>query len=468
MDYVENIEQKPTRSDELNHIGTEFYAKGMLRPAYFHFMAALESDPRNSRAWMNIGATLAHGGHDPAAEIAARLGLALDPFNVMFKNNIGNALMGQRKYSEAVRYFDEALQAISTDAGLYHNQGLALYMFGDFSQAEAYLRQAVELRPDVPAIQNDLALAMLCQGKIQPALEIYEVRWKTLYQSKIWGLGVPEWQGEDLQGKKILIHHEQGFGDSIMLGRFIADVVALGAEVTISVPPELMRLFGYLNYGGPSLRIIDWESDDVKAEYDYHSPMMNVMRWLGIASKGEISSEPYITLPEEYEVNFKLPPAKVKIGLCWASGDHGPHLSKRRRYIPLEKLFPLALLPGVRLISLQKGENEKDIEHSGAHSFVFNPMAKVQDFYDTAHLISQLDLVITVDSAVAHLAGALGKPVIMFSPSPRCWRWWNIKFNGLPWYEDMVIVQQAEDGSWDEAIVEAVEEASMFVRYANA
>lgn len=466
MDHQEKTPKELSKADKLNHAGAMFYQQGQLKPAYMHFLAALISEPNNPMVWMNIGATLAHGGHNRAAEIAGRKGQALDPFNPMFKNNIGNALMTQRKYAEATECFEQVLSSIKDDAGVYHNAGLSLYMVEDFKQAELHYVEALRLRPELTSVKNDLALALLAQGKIQQGMEEYEVRWIELFKSKIWTLDVPQWQGEDLADKRLLIHHEQGFGDSLMLSRFINNIVeADEAEVTIAVPADLVELF---LYNWPNLKVIDWESDLKASDYDYHCPMMSLMKHLGISSKDEISAEPYLKAYHAPTNFFGLPESKVKIGVCWASGDHGPRLSRRRRYVPLENLLDMALLPDTTLVSLQVGEAEKDIEYTGSHSLIYNPRHRIENFYDTAKLINELDLVVTVDSAVAHLAGAMGKPVIMLSPSPRCWRWWNIKYNGLPWYEDVTIVQQASDGSWTEAIADALAEATDFVRFNHA
>ncbi len=137
----------------------------------------------------------------------------------------------------------------------------------------------------------------------------------------------------------------------------------------------------------------------------------------------------------------------MRVGICWESGDHSPALRRRIRTVPLELFFPISEIPGVRLVSLQKSNAQSDILRLGAETFIFDPMSQVEDFYDTASIIQSLDLVISVDSAVAHLAGALGKPTLMLGPFTRCWRWWD-ETTGLPWYRNFEIIQQENPWDW--------------------
>lgn len=439
-----------SKSLELMNIGSKAYSEGKLGVAYLHYMASLVADPENHLSWMNLGAVLSNMQKSPASEAAARRALSLDPNDPGKMNNLANALSQQRKYSEAIEIYHKVLTQVPEDAGVHHNLGLCYYVIEQFDRAEIEFEQAVALRPGVTVVKNDLAMTRLALGVLHQGLAEYEVRWDTLHKSKVWSIGVPEWQGQSLYGRSILVHHEQGFGDSLMLCRFIPELLAKGAKVSIAVPKELIRLF---RSNFPGCLVLDWDDNPENAFFDFHTPMLSMMRHLDYAFTADIEPSVYLKAPGTFDIDLK---GKFKVGLCWASGDHGFALQKRRRVIGLDKFLPLAADPRVQIVSLQKGQPVKEIEYCGAQALVYDALARAEDFADTADVISKLDLVISVDSAVAHLAAAMGKPVIMLSPSPRCWRWWN-ELNGEPWYSDMAIVQQAQDGTWDEALAEMLD-----------
>lgn len=437
------------RSMELCNVGSKAYIEGKFDVAYLHFMAALVADEKNFNAWMNLGAVLSNMQKSVASEVACRRALALDPNDPGKMNNLANGIVQQRRYAEGIAIYNKVLASRPDDAGVHHNIGMAYYHLQEFSKAEAHLENSVALREDVAANRNDLAMTKLALGKLTEGLAEFEVRWATLHKCNVWDSGIAEWKGEPLQGKRILVHHEQGFGDSIMLSRFIKSLLRLGAVITIAVPKELILLF---RHNFTTCTVLDWDATVVTKDYDFHSPMLSVMRWLHCAEAESVESSPYLTNPGVFEFEAK---GKIKVGLCWASGDHGFALQKRRRVIALEKFLPLASLPDVRLFSLQKGPETKSIEYTGAQALIYDALARAEDFADTADVIAQLDVVVSVDSAVGHLAAAMGKPVILLSPFPRCWRWWA-ETDGMPWYRDMAIVQQDMDGSWDNAVEEAL------------
>jgi hypothetical protein len=184
--------------------------------------------------------------------------------------------------------------------------------------------------------------------------------------------------------------------------------------------------------------------------YDYHTPMLSLMRWLNIKDSRQIDARPYLKA-DPLRAPGELPDALFKVGICWASGNHSPSMRERRRVVPLPAFLPMSEIPNVSLVSLQVGPESADIAHNGMEGIVFDLTHRLEDFAATADLIARLNLVISVDSAVAHLAGALGKPTLMLSPYTRCWRWWN-KTSGWPWYERMAVFSQGQDGTWDEAI----------------
>ena len=448
---------KPTlsRADELNSVGAQLFGRGQVEPARLHFLAALSLDPNHALALQNLGAALRQLGHYAASEVVAKRSVVASNGNPYCKSNLGVALFGLRKFDEALRILREATVEMPEAAGSWHNYGLVLYMMGRYEAALVAFDKGLALGQDNAHMQSDRALTLLSLGRIQEGLEAYEVRWDILAKSTVWDLAVPEWKGEDLTGRHLLVHHEQGFGDSVMLARFISALHERGAIITLAMPGELMSL---MQENFPYVKVVDLKDEAFYSTmvFDYHTPLLSAMRWLGIARPKEINAAPYIKAEPFSALN--LPPG-FKVGLCWASGDHGPALMDRRRLVPVVDFLPLLEKPGISLISLQKGKEAGDLVKNGLEGLIFDVSSRLDSFHDTARVIAALDLVISVDSAVVHLAAAMGKPTIMLSPYTRCWRWWGL-CSGKPWYNDMTVASQSKDGSWKYATNLAVLEAN--------
>lgn len=440
----------------LNKEGARLQAVGNYEAARFHYMGALLINPNDPVVLTNLAGACYSLHQYKMGAVCARKALRLDPNNFHAKNNLAINLVSLGLVDEARRHLLDGLKLSPNDQPIHHTLGGMFYRQNKFVEAAGAFRKAIELGYDAYAPRNDLAMATLAQGRLEEGFAQYEIRWQELYKNPhVWGLGIPEWQGEDVNGKTILIHHEQGFGDSLMLVRFAKNLDELGAKVSIATHKVLVRLF---KENFPKLPVYDCENlpDYIKSDpsqFDFHSPMLSVLRHLKLKVH-EIDPSPYLAVEE----NLLRPlPGKFKVGLCWSSGDHGVHLETRRRVTSLDKYLPLLETPGIQVVSLQMGQEAKEVEQLGAESMIINFMHRVADWYDSARIIKELDLVISVDTAVAHLAGAMGKEVYMLGPYPRCWRWWK-QPEGLPWYSKMKIFTQSPDLSWDPAIRRVISE----------
>lgn len=449
------------RLANLINTGNNLLTQGELEAARVHFLAALAIDPNQPVALSNLGAVLRMLRHYPAAAAVTQRSVLLsngnDPHAL---SNLAVSYMSMKQFSLARLTAEKALEKLPDAAPIWHNYGLILYMTHQFKDALKAIDKSLALAPDNPTAQSDRALTLLALGRLQDGLEAYEIRWRNFALSRIWGLNIPEWKGEPLEGRKILVHHEQGMGDSLMLVRFLPELARKHCHITLAVPRELVTLFDK-SFPFITVKAMDDETINAAAGFDYHSPLLSVMRWLGISKPEDISNTPYLVAEPKAPMN--LPPTSAKIGICWASGNHSPIMAERRRMVPLSLFLPILVHKDISLISLQVGEDAKDIQMQGLEGIVFDPTSKITNFADTASLIGCLDLVISVDSAVAHVAGALGKPCLMLSPYSRCWRWWS-KTSGWPWYSRMLIYHQSADGSWDAAMQKAVERALWVVR----
>jgi len=458
----EGPQAEPTIEEKahlINHQGTVLFSKGHMEPAKAHFLAALTLVPDHAQALQNLGAVLRNQGHMLAAASVARRSVRASGNNVYCRSNLGVSLLGLRQYRESLEVLGSVIADMPNNGFSWHNYGLTLYMCGQYEAALEAFETARGLANLGPQVDSDRALTLLSMGLIAEGLKAYEVRWEILTKSRIWGLGIMEWLGEPPAGKRILVHHEQGFGDSLMLSRFIPALVAEGAIVTMAVPEELVRLFE--NSFGAIATVVNWNEEKLGVEwtFDYHTPMLSLMRHLGVGAPHHLLHFPakYLAAPNVDDIVERLPPADIRIGICWASGNHGPQLAERRRLANLTDFLPLTEIPGASVISLQKGHEVNDLDAFGMRGLVFDLAPRFTDFAATAAVIAKLDFVISVDSAVAHLAGALGVPTIMLSPFSRCWRWWT-QGDAKPWYTDMKILYQAENGTWTEAVRSAIGE----------
>lgn len=438
--------EKLSKADELSIAGSWHHREGRIDAARLHYIAALMHNPVHDEALQNLSAALIHMEKYAAAQSVARRAFAANPKNFYAKSNIAAATIGLQQFRDAEQICADLVREMP-NATTWSNYGLSLYMVGKLSQALGAFDISLSLKSDVPEVEHDRALTLLGLGNLTEGLPAYDAtRWARLGKPQVASI-LPEWQGEPIKGKRLLVHHEQGFGDSLMNCRWISDLVDEGAIITFVVPRPLVRLFR-ISLG--KLATIESIEDDRfnKENFDYYSPLGSVWRWLGVTDIAECFHAPYLRAPR---YNGPKLPKGIKVGLCWASGVWGPRMRLRRRVIPLQMFLPMTEIPHVKVISLQKGQHEAELAEVGTEGIVFDIMAGVEDFADTAAAINELDLVVSVDSAVAHLAGALGKPVVMLGPYTRCWRWWK-DTSGWPWYNDMTIVKQDEDGTWDRAV----------------
>jgi hypothetical protein len=224
--------------------------------------------------------------------------------------------------------------------------------------------------------------------------------------------------------------------------------------VTFAVPRQLVRLFENQEWNIEVVCIHDID-ETWASRFDFHSPLYSMMRHLGV-EREDISGRAFLQSPP-----LTVPPvhaAMFNVGICWASGTHHDYTDWRRRVSPLADWLQLAEVPGVQLWSLFPGdEAQREIVQLGAEAVVLDRVTKFEDFAETAAFVASLDLVISVDTAVAHLSGALGVPTWMLSQFAPCWRWWGLdEGTGAPWYDSMLTFKQREPGDWKSQLEECV------------
>ena len=357
-------------------------------------------------------------------------------------NNRGVVLISLGRFAEAGKAFRRALAL----APALHESRVALatclQALGDIDQAISCCETVLAACPGHPKAHWNLALLLLITGDYRRGWQEYEWRWKTASGPFVRRNYAGEaWQGESLSGRRILVHAEQGLGDTIQFCRFLPDLVDRGAQVIFACHRSLHRLMGGL---GMELELAPPEGPP--PAFDCHLPLLSLPLLLEAWNGPPSGSSPYLTVPGQPPAPRPQPP--LKVGLCWS----GNRLPDPRRSCPARLLRQLASVPGVEFHTLQVGGD------APASPFpLIDRTASLGDFADTAVLLSELDLVISIDTAVAHLAGALGKSCWVMLPFAPDWRWGRAT-DGTPWYPTARLFRQPEPGAWP-PVVAAVREA---------
>jgi hypothetical protein len=356
------------------------------------------------------------------------------------------ALADQARFDEAVAAYDRALALNPRYAEAHTNLGSAYKEQGRLEEAIACYDYALWLRPDDATTHWNRSLAYLAQGDYERGWAEYEWRWRRK-RTRPLPFAQPAWDGTPLEGRTILLYMEQGLGDMIQFIRYAPLVKARGGRVVIECPDILVDLFA--SVAGVD-QIIAEKSE--LPPFDVHAPLMSLPRLLGTRLDKVPAEVPYLSAPPEMVERWRdrlAQSSAFKVGMVWQGNPH--HKWDRHRSVPLAQFAPLAAIPGVELISLQHGDAAA-APHSlnGRFRVAQWTSKKCSDsipFAETAAVIMTLDLVITVDTAVAHLAGALAAPVWVPLSAIVDWRWMH-KRSDTPWYPTMRLFRQSELGKW--------------------
>lgn len=402
--------------------------------------------PGYAPAWNNLGSALRASGRIAAAVACYKRALEIDP-DCSATGNLGNALKDVGRIDEALVAHRLAVAASPDDAATRHNHGIALKQAGDLEAALVEFEEALRLSPDAPRPAWDRALMLLQQGRFSEGWLAYECRFR-LKDSPPRPHPSPRWTGESFEGRTLLVYPEQGFGDCIFASRFLPLVKQRGGTVVVECQSALRRLFSRLE--GVDRLVAPGEA----VAADLHSPMMSLP---GIVDASpDTSPPPRLHVPAETRERFGTLIAPYRgrftVGIVWSGSVS--FKDNRNRSTSLGRFLRLAETPGVQLFSLQKGPPRTEIgEFGGAGTLIVDLAGIVGDFADTAAIVEQLDLVIMTDSAVAHLAGSLGKPiwnVLNLAP------YWLYRMEGAdtPWYPTMRLFRQRRFGDWDGVFAE--------------
>jgi tetratricopeptide (TPR) repeat protein len=458
------------------NLGIVYQKMGQFAKAIDHFKTALTINPKHSPAYFNLGNTLYDQKRYLEAAQMMQQALKIHPNNTDYLNNFGVMLKMLKRYDDAVKVYEAVLQIKPNSANTYNNMGLALKELRRLDEAEASCLKAIELNPDdynaynnlgtiyedrhelvraeenfnkAIALQPDhtnanwnLSVVELNLGKFEQGWKRYEWRWKSEDSKAKPRFPVPEWRGESLKGKTILVYSEQGFGDAIHFIRYIPMVKELGAKkIIVQAKKELHPLFKHIKAIDKLVTTVD---DDMPV-FHTHIPMLSLPLRFNTTLETIPNEVPYL-FTRGKPVKLKLNQAKLNIGIVWSGSP--THKRHTERFVGLklfEKLFPI---PNVQFYSLQVGEDAEAIKTNNFSSKIIDLSSKLTDFAKTASVIKQLDLIIGSDTSVLHLAGALGKRGWVFIQQINDWRWMQEREDS-PWYPTLTLFRQQNYGDWE-------------------
>ena len=430
------------------NLGNVLQTQGKLDQAVDCYQRAIELNPARAAAHGNLGLAWQFLGRLEDAARSFEEALKLDPGIAVAHTNLGNVRQAQGRLEEAVACHERALAVEPANPEVYSNLGGVLDLQGRQAESMAAYDRALELKPGFAVAIFNRSLLRLRRGDFVPGLPDYEHRW---HLNKRRDFSEPQWYGEPLRGARILLYPEQGLGDTVQFLRYVPMVQAAGGQVILEVQPQMHRLASQM----PGLEALICSGESLPS-FDWHCPLMSLPLAFGTTLDTIPGRVPYLTIPHEADT-ARLPDrgGELGVGIAWA-GSPG-HLRDRFRSIPLQLLKPLLDVEEVQFYSLQMGPAAEELSKADMFLEVIDLAPKIEDMADTAALIANLDLVIAVDTAVAHLAGALGKPVWVMLPLVPDWRW-LLDREDSPWYPTMRLFRQSTLGDWA-SVVEAVRSA---------
>jgi tetratricopeptide (TPR) repeat protein len=404
---------------------------------------ALEIDPTMAMALSNLGVALYELKDLEGAVRAHRNAIAARPDFAEAHSNLGNALYGLRRFDEAVAAYHRAIELRPDFADAWANLGTTLHHAGDFDAAVFALRRAIALAPTHANAHSGLGILLLMRGDFGEGWDEYEWRLRSTERK---GPRFPEkpWQGDGLAGKHIYVQAEQGFGDSIHFARYLPFLAARAGKVTLRVHQQLVTLF---RESFSDITILGDRGDP--EPYLCDAVLLSLPRLLKTRLETIPADVPYLRAPPEVVQRWKARLATMhafKVGVVWAGNPE--HVNDARRSLDLSTLAPLFAVSDTSFASLQVGPRAADLKKRKRGAAAIEDLsAQLNDFSDTAGAIAALDLVITVDTSVAHMAGALGKPVWMLLPWVTDWRWLLAR-EDCPWYPTMRLFRRQCGEDW--------------------
>jgi len=472
--YDRAVGMAPTRAAVHFNRAIILHERQAYEDALEGYATAARLDPNFAEASNAAGLMLQQLARPREALAHYQQAIAVRPDFAEAHCNVGCMLRDLGDLPGALSHFNEAIKHQDDCVAAYSNRGAAYTELGRFAEALIDYDRTLDLMPDYAAAHCNRSYVHLVAGNYEAGWADFEWRMKvpgSSFTKEAREFGRPLWRGEHpLTGKTILVHSEQGFGDTIQFCRYTAKLAAAGARVVLEAPAALVSLLESLR----SVSHVIARGAELP-DFDYHIPMMSLPYAFHTTLETVPADIPYLhPNPQKARSWSRLLGSKshLRVGLVWSGGfrPNQPELwaINRRRNIPLEKLAAWRH-PNIEFYSLQKGQPaESDLAELQRRRWdgpnIIDHTSRLQDFSDTAAFLSQIDMVISVDTAIAHLAGAMGKPVWMMNRFDTCWRW-LLDRGDSPWYPSLTLYRQRTPGDWDAVIEQVREDLRLLVHH---
>ncbi len=441
--YRQILQAAPGNPAAHFHLGRILIARGRLDEAVACYRESLRLNPASAAAHNNLGDALLRRGRLPEAASVLREAVRLKPDFPEAHCNLGLALATQGRWEEATAFLAEAIRLRPNYAVAHYNLSYAFREWGKFREGLACLDEAIRLKPDYAEAHRDRGMILLLRGDWEPGWREYE--WRCRCEACPPPPPLPPWDGSPFRSRTLLLRAEQGLGDTLQFVRYAPLVKERGGTVILECQAPLTRLLAGL--AGADRVVAAGSRTPVVA--DLYAPLPSLPGLFRTTPATVPARVPYLTtdpiLVESWRREL-IPFPGFKVGIAWQGNPR--FQGDRWRSVPLGEFAPLAAMPGVRLFSLEKEEVGREQIPPLADRFGLTDLAsRLADFADTAALMTNLDLVITTDTSVAHLAGALGVPVWMAVRAAADWRWLRDRRDS-PWYPTMRLFRQETEGDW--------------------
>ena len=470
--YSQALDIQPESVGIHNNLGVALYKQGKCDKAIETYQRVIQIQPDFAEAYNNLGMVLKKKGELDAAVQVHHQALRIQPDFAEAHRNLGDILQKQGKYDKAVEAYQRAIQIQPNYAAAYNNLGIAWQKQGKLEQAIQIYHKTLVIRPNYPQAYNNLANTLKEQGKLQGAVQAYhkaiEINpsyidahknlgivlllqgdFQRGWQEYEWRLKSDDlcianraqtrWDGSSLSGKTILLYAEQGFGDTIQFIRYVHLLVEYDTEIIVECQPELLQLFK--NIGAIKKTIVVGESSP---KFDVNASLLSLPRILGTDLNSIPVKSPYLYTKSGSHTDLEMC-SEYKVGIVWAGNLKHPN--DNNRSVELQQFSVLFDVEACQFFSLQVGKRRDDIIRYHYSNTIIDLGGDFSNFSDTAAAILELDLVISVDTAVAHLAGALGKPIWVLLPFMPDWRW-LLEREDTPWYPTMRLFRQTDTRDW--------------------
>ncbi len=441
-----------------SNLGIALKHQGQFDAAVGAYNTAIRLKPDYAEAHFNLGSALQEQGQLDEAMLAYKTAIGLKPDYAEAHSNLGTILKEQGHLEEAICAYKTAIRYKPDFAEAHSNLGNSLQQQGNLDAAMNAYNTAIRLKPDYAEALYNLSLLFLKIGYYITGFRLWEMRKRAVKPAGLRHL--PNTETLDpgvMAGQRILIHWEQGLGDTIQFCRYVPQVAGRAASVSFAVPPELKAI---LRDAFPSVRVIT--DDEIASDYDAHCPLLSLPLAFSTTLKTIPAPSPYLSAPRHKSAAWAARlgvKRRPRVGLVWHGGTRAKQRTtwsvNKRRNIDFAIIAGLHM-DGIDFYSLQKGEPaegalKEELPRHWTNDNFYNLASELHDFTDTAALIEHLDLVISVDTSTAHLAGAMGKPVWILNRFDACWRWLDGRTD-TPWYPTARLFRQPEPGAWTPVI----------------